>query len=37
MAKVARIDHPILNRIMVGNVFTVEDQIKAKLDTKANI
>ena len=27
----------ILNQIIVGNVFTVDDQIKAKLDTRAKI
>lgn len=33
----ARTDHPTLNNIIVGKVFTVDDQIKAKLDPKANI
>lgn len=37
MAKVANIDHPILNKIIVGRVFIVEDQIKARLETKAKI
>jgi hypothetical protein len=27
----------MLNHIIVGNVLTVEDQIRAKLDTNANI
>lgn len=29
--------HNILNQIIVGRVFTVEDQIKEMLDTKAKI
>ncbi len=35
--RIARRLHPILNNIIVGNVFTVEDQIKDKLDTNAKI
>ena len=35
--KVARIDQSMLNQIIVGRVFTVEDQISAKLDTNANM
>lgn len=34
---IARADQSILNQIRVGNVFTVEDQIKVRLDTKAKI
>jgi hypothetical protein len=33
---VARTIHATLNRMMVGRVFTVEDQIKATLDAMAN-
>lgn len=33
----ANIDHPILNKIIVGRVFLVDDHIKDKLETKANM
>jgi hypothetical protein len=33
----ARIVHRILNQIIVGKVFTVADQISARLDTNANM
>ena len=33
----ARIDQPILNQIIVGKVFTVDDQIKDTLDNKAKM
>lgn len=33
----ARIIHAALNRIIVGRVFTVEDQISATLDAKAKM
>jgi hypothetical protein len=33
----ARIHHRMLNQIIVGSVFTVEDQIKAKLEIRANM
>jgi hypothetical protein len=33
----AKIDQPMLNKIIEGRVFFVEDQINAKLETKANI
>lgn len=36
IAKVAKTDHPILNKIMLGKVLTVDDHIKAKLEIKAN-
>lgn len=29
--------HPILKYMIVGSVFTVDDHIKAKLETNANI
>jgi hypothetical protein len=35
--KIANKDHKILNQIIVGRVFTVDDHIKARLETKANI
>jgi hypothetical protein len=35
--RIASKDHKILNQIMVGKVFTVEDQIKDRLDIRANI
>jgi hypothetical protein len=34
---IASSDHRILNQMMVGKVFTVEDQIKARLEINANI
>ena len=34
---IARMLHNILNHIRVGIVFTVDDQIKPKLDTKAKM
>jgi hypothetical protein len=34
---IARALHNILNQIKVGIVFTVDDQIKPKLDIKAKI
>jgi hypothetical protein len=34
---IARMLHNILNQIRVGIVFTVDDQIKPKLDIKAKI
>jgi hypothetical protein len=34
--KIASKDHNILNQIIVGKVFTVDDQINARLDTNAN-
>jgi hypothetical protein len=34
---VARIIHATLNRIIVGKVFTVDDQIKATLDAIAKM
>jgi hypothetical protein len=37
MAKEARMHHRILNQIIVGSVFTVEDHIKDMLETKANM
>lgn len=33
----ARITHATLNKMMVGNVFSVEDQINARLEIIANI
>lgn len=35
MDKTAKIDHKMLNQIMVGSVFIVDDQIKDTLDTRA--
>lgn len=35
--KIASKDHKILNQIIVGRVFTVDDQISARLEIKANI
>ena len=37
MAVVAKIDHKMLNQMMVGRVFTVDDHIRAKLETRAKI
>lgn len=37
IAMVAKIDHPILNNMIVGRVLMVDDHIRAKLETKANI
>lgn len=37
MATEAKIDQPILNSMMVGKVLIVDDHIRAKLETKANI
>jgi hypothetical protein len=37
MAQEASMHHRILNQIIVGRVFTVEDHIKERLDIKANI
>lgn len=37
MDAVANTDHPRLNKIIVGNVFAVDDQIKDRLDINANI
>ena len=37
MAKVARIDHAILNKIIVGKVFFVDVHIRDKLEIKAKI
>lgn len=34
---VAKMHHNILNQIIVGNVFTVDDHIKAKLEANAKI
>jgi hypothetical protein len=35
--RIARRLQRMLNQIMVGKVLTVEDQIKARLETRANI
>jgi len=37
IARVAKHTHKILNQIIVGKVFTVDDQISARLDTRAKI
>jgi len=35
IAVIARMDHKMLNQIRVGIVFTVDDQIKDKLESNA--
>jgi hypothetical protein len=35
--KIASKDHNILNQIIVGNVFTVDDQINERLEASARI
>lgn len=35
--KIASADHNILNQIIVGKVFTVDDQINERLETNAKI
>jgi hypothetical protein len=37
MDRIARRLQRMLNQIMVGKVLTVEDQIKARLETRANM
>jgi hypothetical protein len=37
MAAIANILHPILNKMIVGRVFTVEDHIRAILEARAKI
>ena len=37
MYKIANVDQSMLNQIRVGIVFTVDDQIRPRLDTRANM